>query len=455
MISIYLVLGAFLSALYAPFVAAKTPEQILAEASPFVVSVDMVDANGKVVGQGSGVVMGTGRVITTCDVAGKGKNAQVHRAGTAFKAVLQYVQADHSLCHLNVPHLQSPSIARGTAKKLRIDQRVYAVGVPGRKQGQKEQRGGKPTLSEGQISMLRPYKGSQYILASTAISSAFSGGGLFDSDGQLIGILSPRLVEGENLAFALPVDWIEEPPHETKGPKGPKGTNEPQQVRPGSARKNNNGLDWLNRSLALEKKADWRALLKLSQQEVKRDPSNALAWFSAGVASANLKQYNEAIGAYREAIRNQAEYSAAWHNLGVAYANLKDYDDAIQSYEDALRIQPDNAEVWYDMGNAYRDRKQYPYAIHAYRQSLGINPENPRAWYNLGITYDDLKLYDESAEAYRETVRIQPENADAWYNLGLAYAMLEERSKMRDIYQALRKLDPARAELYFNTYILP
>ncbi len=445
-------LWAFLSALYAPFVAAKTPEQILAEALPFVVSVDMVDANGKLVGQGSGVVMGTGRVITTCDVARRGKNGRVRRAGTAFEAVLQYAQAGGSLCHLNVPHLQSPSIARRTAKKLRIDQRVYAVGVPGRKQGQKEQRGGEPILSKGQISMLRPYKGSQYILTSTAISSAFSGGGLFDSDGQLIGILWPQLVEGEHLAFALPVDWIEEPPHETKGPKG---TNESQQARPGSARKDNNGLDWLNRSLALEKKSDWRALLKLAQQEVKRDPSNAVAWFSVGVASANLKQYNEAVHAYREAIRNQAEYSAAWHNLGVAYANLKDYDDAIQSYEDALRIQPDNAEVWYDIGNAYRDRKQYPYAIHAYRKSLGINPENARAWYNLGITYDDLKLYDESAEAYEETVRIQPENADAWYNLGLAYALLEERGKMRDIYQALRKLDPARAELYFNTYILP
>jgi cytochrome c-type biogenesis protein CcmH/NrfG len=453
MISIYSVtLGAFLFALYSPFVAAKTPEQIFAATLPFVVSLDMVDASGKLVGQGSGVVMGAEQMVTTCDAARRGKDGQVRRAGTTFKAVLQYAQADGSLCHLNVPYLQSPSIVRGTAKKLRVGQRVYAIGVPRRKQGQKEQQGGEPIVSEGLISRLRPYKGSQYILTSAAISSGFSGGGLFDNHGHLIGILSPRLVEGEDLAFALPVDWIDEPP---KGTKGTNGTNEPQRARPGPARTNNNGLDWLNRSLALEKKADWRTLLKLSQQEVKRDPENAVAWFSVGIASVNLKQYNEAVHAYREAIRNQAEYADAWHKLGVAYANLKQYDDAIQSYEDALRIQPDNAEAWYDLGNTYRDLKQYAYAIHAYRQSLGINPENSRAWYNLGITYDDLKLYDESAEAYRQTVRIQPENADAWYNLGVAYAVLDERSKMRDIYQALRKLDPARAELYFNTYILP
>lgn len=433
-------------ALYSPIAAAKTPEQIFSEVLPFVVSVDMVDAHGKLVGQGSGVVMGTDQVITTCDMAKRGKNSEVRRSGEIFKAVLQYAQADSNLCHLHVRPLQSRPIVSGTAKNLRIGQRVYAIGVPRTKQGQKGEKGEKPILNEALISSLRPYKGSQYIRISAAISSGFSGGGLFDTQGKLIGILSPQFIEGEDLAFALPVDWIAEP-HKEK--------NEAQQIQSASTITDNNGLVWLTRALALEKKEDWRKLLKFSQQEVKRNPGNAVAWFNVGIAFANLKQYNEAVHAYREAIRNQTGYAAAWHKLGVAYTNLKEYDDAIQSYQDALRMQPDNTEAWYDLGNTYRDLKQYAYAIHAYRKSLGINPENSPAWYNLGITYDDLKLYDESAEAYRQTVRIQPENVNAWYRLGVAYAALDERAKMRDIYQALSKLDPARAELYFNTYILP
>jgi hypothetical protein len=34
--------------------------------------------------------------------------------------------------------------------------------------------------------------------------------------------------------------------------------------------------------MVLEKKADWQALLKLFQQQVKRDPANAAAWYSVG-----------------------------------------------------------------------------------------------------------------------------------------------------------------------------
>ncbi|SOD40251.1 serine protease, S1-C subfamily, contains C-terminal PDZ domain [Nitrosovibrio sp. Nv4] len=436
-------LGALASALLSPLAAAKTAEEIFTDASPFVVSVDMDDVRGK---RGSGVVMETDEVITTCDVAGKEKNGQVSRSGSTFKAVLEGALADRNLCRLNVPDMQSPRIALGTAKKLRVGQPVYAIGIPAKRAGQHRRE---PVLNEGVVSSLRPYGGSQYIRISAAIPSGFSGGALFDNEGQLIGILSPQIVEGENLAFALPVDWIGELQ------KGAQGVREGPRTQSAPATINKNGLNWLNRTLALEKKGKWRDLLKLSQQEIKRNPANAAAWFNMGIASANLKQYNQAIDAYREAIRNQAEYADAWHHLGVAYANLEEYADAIQAYEDALFMRPDNAGAWFDLGNAYYDLKRYAYAIHAYRQALRIDRENSNAWYSLGVTYDELKLYDESAEAYRETVRIQPENADAWYNLGVAYAMLDERGKMREIYQTLRKLDPARAEQYFNIYILP
>ena len=445
MIFIYpLVLGAFLSGMISPLAvantpakarhAAETPDQIFLRVWPSVVAVDMVDARGNRIGPGSGVLIGEDEVITTCQVVKEGKKGEVRKPGSTFKAVLQYARPDLDLCQLRVFHMQAVPIVLGTAKKLRTGQRVHAIGTQGAREGRE------PILSEGVISSLRPYRGSQYIEISALISPASSGGGLFDDQGQLIGILSRQFIEGQHLTFALPVDWISELAKEKPTASAPT---------------KKNGLNWLSHALALEKKADWRGLLKLSRQEVKRDPANAAAWFSVGIAFANLKQYGQAIPAYREAIRNEAEYGDAWHNLGVAYANLKEYDNAIQAYEDALRMQPDNAGIWYDLGNTYYNTKQYAYAVHAYRDALHIQPANSDAWYSLGNTYDALKLYDESIEAYRETVRIQPENAGAWYSLGVAYARLDERDKMRDIYQALRKLDPVRAELYFNTYVLP
>jgi cytochrome c-type biogenesis protein CcmH/NrfG len=433
------ILKTFVIALLSPCALADaaretTEARILARVSPSVVAVNMVDANGNSVGEGSGVVIGAGQVITTCHVAGKGKNGHVVHSGKRYEATLQSAQPDLDLCRLNVPHLQGSAATLGSALNVKTGQHVYAVGIP------VDRNRPQPILSKGVISSLRPYLRSQYMRITAPISSGFSGGGLFDAHGALIGILSHSAGKGGDVAFVLPVDWISELPIK---------------VQPGPEMTKKDASAWLNRALALEKSADWRRLLKLSQQEVNLDSGNAAAWFSMGMAFANLKQYEQAVRAYREAIRNQAEYGDAWHHLGVAYANLKDYDNAIQAYRDALSMQPENAEAWYDLGLAYDDRKQYAHAIHAYREALRLDPENAAAWYDLGTTYDVLKLHGEAAEAYAETVRVQPENADAWYKLGVDYAILGERVRIREVYQALRKLDSKRAEQYFNTYILP
>ncbi len=449
------VLEAFACALFLPTAIAKTPQQVFAQAAPHVVAVEMIDKHGRDAAQGSGIVMGQGTVVTTCDIVEKGKAARVRRSGKSFNAAPLKTQAHDNLCRLKVPELQSEPIALGTTKKLSIGERVFAIGARSEKEHKegRDQKEGKErtkgkevapklALEVATVTSLRSYNGAKYGRVSPPVSSGFGGGGLFDKEGNLLGILSPQVIQGEKLTFILPVDWIDESGKE-KGQEAP------------AAAHGSNGLDWLNRALALEKKAEWRGLLKLSQQQVKRDPSNAIAWFNMGIASSNLEQYTQAVQAYREAIRNQAEYGDAWHKLGLAYVQLKDYENALQAYEDALRMQPHNAEAWYDLGNAYYDLKKYPHAIHAYRQALSIYPENPNAWYKLGITYDDLKLYDEAVKAYRKTVDIQPENADAWYKLGVDYATLDERGKIREIYQTLRELDPPRAEAYFNTYILP
>jgi cytochrome c-type biogenesis protein CcmH/NrfG len=433
------ILKTFLIALLSPCALADaaretTEARILARVSPSVVAVNMVDANGNSVGEGSGVVIGAGQVITTCHVAGKGKNGHVVHSGKRYEATLQSAQPDLDLCRLSVPYLPGSAATLGSALNVKTGQRVYAVGMP--IDGNPPQ----PLLSKGVIFCLRPYLRSQYMLIAATVSSGFSGGGLFDAHGTLLGILSQPAGKGGDATFVLPADWIGELPIK---------------VQPGPEMTKKDTSAWLNRALTLEKRADWRGLLKLSQQEVSFDSGNVAAWFSMGMAFANLKQYEQAVRAYREAIRHQPEYGDAWHYLGVAYAHLKDYDNAIQAYRDALSMQPENAQAWYDLGLAYDDRRQYAHAIHAYREALRLDPENAAAWHDLGMTYDDLKLYGEAAEAYAETVRIQPENADAWYKLGVDYAILGERAKIREVYQALRKLDSRRAEQYFNSYILP
>ena len=389
----------FTLALLSSLAAANTPEQIFVLVSPSVVVVDIFDAKGKSIGQGSGVVIGAGQVITNCHVTQEGKSLQVRQSGKIFKATLQYADPDRDLCQLSVPDLQAPPVALGTAKKLRVGQRVYAIGAP---------KGLELTLSEGLISSLRPYEGSQYIQTSAAISPGSSGGGLFDEQGRLVGITSFQFIEGQNLNFALPVDWIAELPKRA------------QTTASKAAKKG--GLDWFNRTVALVQKEDWQGLLTLSQQWVKSEPGNPITWFGLGLAYYNLNQYKQAIHAYREALRIEPEDADTWNLLGYVYNDLKQYDQAIQAYREALRIQPEDADTWDSLGNAYANLEQYDQAIHAYREALRIRPEKAATWYNLGVTYSKLEQYDQAIQAYQEALRIRPEKAATWYNLGIAYS---------------------------------
>ncbi len=325
----------FVLALLAPPAVANTPEQIFVQVSPSVVVVDIFDAKGKSIGQGSGAVIGAGQVITNCHVVQWGKSLQVRQLGKTFKATLQYADPDRDLCQLSVPDLQAPSVALGTAKKLRVGQRVYAIGAP---------QGRELTLSEGLISNLRPYEGSQYIQTSAAISPGSSGGGLFDDQGRLIGITSFQFIEGQNLNFALPVDWIGELP---------------KRAQAASVVAKKSGLDWLNRAVALKQKKDWQGLLKLSLQWVKIQPGSAIAWSVLGVAYRDLEQYDQAIPAFREALRIDPEFAEAWSILGFVYGALNQYDQAIHALREALRIEPESVAVWDHLGMNYAHLKQY------------------------------------------------------------------------------------------------
>ena len=104
------IIGGFALVLASTMVAANTPEQIFAQVSPSVVVVDIADAKGKSLGLGSGVVIGTGQVITNCHVAQKGESLSVRQSGKAFKATLQFADPDRDLCQLSVPDLKIPPI---------------------------------------------------------------------------------------------------------------------------------------------------------------------------------------------------------------------------------------------------------------------------------------------------------------------------------------------------------
>ncbi len=175
-------------------------EELYARVSPSVARVNMMDEQGNLLGVGSAVVIGPGEVITNCHVAKMGPNIELNFRSEKATATLVTADETYDLCLLRTSGLSAPAVATADLNEVHTGQSVFAIGSP---------QGLELTISEGIISSLRtvPDVGT-VIQTSAAISPGSSGGGLFDSNGRLIGITTFQSRSGQNLNFAVPAEWI-------------------------------------------------------------------------------------------------------------------------------------------------------------------------------------------------------------------------------------------------------
>ncbi len=179
---------------------ALEPDVLFQKVSPSVWEVFTTTAE-HFTGLGSAVVVGQGEAVTNCHVLAKAKAVFLRRQNVMYEAKLKHADVVRDLCVLSVANFSAPAVQVVPLAKLKVGQKVYAIGNP---------IGLEATLSEGLISGLRAeWKDKDEVIQTTApISPGSSGGGLFDSEGRLIGITTFQSREGQNLNFALPAEWI-------------------------------------------------------------------------------------------------------------------------------------------------------------------------------------------------------------------------------------------------------
>ncbi len=405
---------------------ALTPGQVFDKVKDAVVVVKALDDQGAVKGQGSGVLLSSGKVATNCHVVEGGVSYQVGRGKQLVPATLYAEDGDKDICLLDAKGIEGKPAQLGKATDLKVGDPVYAVGAP---------QGLELSLSDGIVAQLRG-EPSPLIQTTAAISSGSSGGGLFDKEGRLVGLTTFYLEGGQSLNFAMPVEWIGE-------------------VKPGRKPSGEGGgqSEWLRHARGLDRRKDWQGLLDWCRKWTNSEPENAYAWTSLGFAYDNLDRYNDALEAHRHAISIDPENAYAWYHLGNACYGLNRYNDAIEAYRRAIRIDPGNAYAWNNLGIAYGKLNRYNEAIEAYRRGILINPQNADAWYILGNAYCKLNRYEDAIEAYRQGIRINPEYANAWNNLGIAYFVSGNKTAALDAVRVLRRLDPAGADRLFNLMV--
>lgn len=168
--------------------------------SPSVVSIVVSGRDGKPQKAGSGVVIDTaGHVLTNYHVVEGGSffDVRVASQGGRFRSFVARPAAcapDQDLAEIELAAPTGLRSAKTASGQPEVGSRVYAVGSPLQLEG---------TLTEGVVSQVRDLDEQKLIQTTAAISPGSSGGGLFNSRAELVGITTMSLSGGQNLNFAI------------------------------------------------------------------------------------------------------------------------------------------------------------------------------------------------------------------------------------------------------------
>jgi Tfp pilus assembly protein PilF len=375
---------------------AKSANEVFEQASKCVVVIYNLDETGHRQKFASGVVISNGEVATNHHVLQQAAKLAVVYFGKAFTAKPKYCDPERDVSILEVPGLKAPKAVIGEKSQLKVGTKVYAIGSP---------RGLELTLSDGIVSGFREVKGGHYIQTTTPISSGSSGGGLFDDEGRLVGLPTFFLTEGQQLNFAVPIEWV----LELESRQNADTTNE------------QNRAEWLKKVNVLKQKKDWLGMQQVCQQWIKAQPKSG----------------------------------EAWHYSGLAYSRIGNAHKAISAIQKSLRLNPGNSTAWSDLGVAYGLANLRIDAIDAYKKAIDANLDNDDAWVGLGMAYSANSQTDKTVAAFKQALLINPDNAQALFYLGQHYANENNREKVMELYRKLKIIAPLLSKRFLENYILP
>ena len=410
-------------------------KDVIKRVMPATVLVVTYDASGQLLSQGSGFfVSEKGEVITNYHVISGAISAVVKLPDGSVYKITDVLAEDinSDLIKLKVDTSGSKVQYLPLYKALvEVGEKIVVIGSP---------QGLESTVSDGIVSAVRDVQGFGNIIQITApISPGSSGSAVVNMKGEVVGVASAQILEGQNLNFVVPAGKI----------------TELKEQKQAIARKEDSAKiqsdDIYSKAMFYYLKADYEKALPFFKQYLQTHPdSSSDAWFYAGACYGELGLHQEALQAYKQAIRLKPDDAEAHCGLGWAYGELGLHQEALQAHKQAIRLKPDFAEAHYNLGAAYGNLGLYQEAIQAYKEAIRLKPDFAEAHLNLGSTYGKLGLYQEALQACKQAIKLEPDDAMAHSNLGNAYLNLGlHQEALRAHKQAIR-LKPDFAEAHYN-----
>jgi len=164
--------------------------------------VSMEDSNGQPLSLGSGFVIDNEVIVTNYHVIEKSNSGFVRLIDNQRKyritGIIE-ISEKYDLAILKVEGLIAPKLKLGNILTVEIGDNIYAVGNP---------RGLEGTFSQGIISGIRSFDNDRLLQITAPISPGSSGGPVLNGNGDVIGVAVSSLRDGQNLNFAIPINYV-------------------------------------------------------------------------------------------------------------------------------------------------------------------------------------------------------------------------------------------------------
>jgi tetratricopeptide (TPR) repeat protein len=323
----------------------ETLPDLIRRVKPSVVSVVTYNAKGEALTSGSGFFVRPGQVVTNLHVIDGAHHAEVRTfdgKGRVYpvQGMLDVDdEGDLAILSLNVPQDRARSLDLSPTIPEEGES-IFVIGNPLRLEG---------SISDGIVSAVREVPDLGKIIQITApISHGNSGSPLFNMKGQVVGVVTMKIVNGQNINLALSASRV-------------------MQLQPGKLMTFDEMAGRNRTGAQTEALAEW--------------------WYRNGLNSLWLGNYDSALVNFENAVNRNPARAEAWIQVGYCKVKQGKNEDAITAYQKAIRLRPNSAEAYNKLGDAYYYAERFTEAITAYKEAARLQPRFAEAYYNLGMAY--------------------------------------------------------------------
>ena len=349
------------SAAHAASRADESLPSLVKRVKPSVVAIATYDANGEAVMTGSGFFIRPGQVVTNLHVVRGAARAEIKTLDGKGKIYpvngLLAVDEEGDLALLGIDMPVERTRMTELASELPDEgEPIFVIGNPLKLEG---------SVSDGIVSAVREVPNSYRIIQITApISHGNSGSPVFNLRGQVLGVVTVKVTNGQNINLAIAAARV--------------GELQPGKLRP------------------------------LSELTLKSKGDVAESLYRSGLDSLWLGNYDNAVGYFENAVNKNPHRAEAWVQVGYCKVKQGKNQEAIRAYLQALQLKPADAEIHNKLGDAYYYAGRLREAIESYTEAARLRPDCAETFYNLAIAYLESGNPSMAATQARTLQRLDP-----------------------------------------------